>query len=273
MRNASFVAEHQNFSSFCAAITEMVLQQTIINGIIDDEKKYECSDWVEDQFWSEVKFLTVTNAFASVNQRIDDLNQRLNQRIDDLNGTMGHIPDRIFKLLHDDNRDKVAALGKSSISANICGSMVTAHYVLYNKTVFGLSVAHTPCYRYAEAPPDYVKPCPNLDISLWIGCPPKNTFLLNITNSITQAKMGDIATAFGFASGRPRSWVGVITGQLGQNFEGVHFSPQAYEDENELIFQASQEFGMSGGGVLNGFGKCNTVITTLFSIFFSIIGI
>jgi len=85
--------------------------------------------------------------------------------------------------------------------------------------------------------------------------------------------MGDIATAFGFASGRPRSWVGVITGQLGQNFEGVHFSPQAYEDENELIFQASQEFGMSGGGVLNGFGKCNTVITTLFSIFFSIIGI
>jgi len=186
---------------------------------------------------------------------------------------MGHIPDRIFKLLHDDNRDKVAALGKSSISANICGSMVTAHYVLYNKTVFGLSVAHTPCYRYAEAPPDYVKPCPNLDISLWIGCPPKNTFLLNITNSITQAKMGDIATAFGFASGRPRSWVGVITGQLGQNFEGAHFSPQAYEDENELIFQASQEFGMSGGGVLNGFGKCNTVITTLFSIFFSIIGI
>jgi hypothetical protein len=38
VRNASFVAEHQNFSSFCAAITEMVLQQTIINGIIDDEK-------------------------------------------------------------------------------------------------------------------------------------------------------------------------------------------------------------------------------------------
>jgi hypothetical protein len=81
--------------------------------------------------------------------------------------------------------------------------------------------------------------------------------LLNITNNIVAAKLGDYATVFGFADNRPRTWKGNIAGYLGHNTTGKHFCPQVPENAKELLFQGSQDMGMSGGGAINGKGKIN----------------
>jgi hypothetical protein len=106
--------------------------------------------------------------------------------------------DMRFEQLHDDNRDKIISLQKASRSSEICGSAITSHFVLYKSYVFAISVAHTPCYM-GDILPEWFHVCPQLDVSIWSGCPPANVALLNITSSVVDAEMGDAATAFGFS--------------------------------------------------------------------------
>ena len=161
--------------------------------------------------------------------------------------------DMRFEQLHDDNRDKIISLQKASRSSEICGSAITSHFVLYKSYVFAISVAHTPCYM-GDILPEWFHVCPQLDVSIWSGCPPANVALLNITSSVVDAEMGDAATAFGFSFGNPRAWHGTIVGLLGKNSTGKHLTPNAFESDQELLFQGAQQQGMSGGGVLNGRG-------------------
>lgn len=110
----------------------------------------------------------------------------------------------------------------------------------------GISVAHYPCYTLHDIIPSYVHACPNLDVAIWSGYPPVNMNLLNISGSIVDAKMGDAATAFGYSKKYSRAWHGTIVGQLGYNTSGKDFTPSAYENEKELLFQEAQQQGMSG---------------------------
>jgi hypothetical protein len=137
---------------------------------------------------------------------------------------------------------------------------VTAHFVIYRDKVFGISVAHTPCY-IDDIVPAFINACPKLDVSIWSGFPPDNIHLLNITGSVAVAKIGDVATAFGFADDERRAWKGYISKFKGNqsfedNIECRHFTPFACSHPKELLFAgSSQTYGMSGGGVMNGKGK------------------
>jgi hypothetical protein len=140
--------------------------------------------------------------------------------------------DMRFEQLHDDNRDKIISLQKASRSSEICGSAITSHFVLYKSYVFAISVAHTPCYM-GDILPEWFHVCPQLDVSIWSGCPPANVALLNITSSVVDAEMGDAATAFGFSFGNPRAWHGTIVGLLGKNSTGKHLTPNAFESDQD----------------------------------------
>eukprot|EP00597_Dinobryon_sp_UTEXLB2267_P001521 CAMPEP_0170071998 /NCGR_PEP_ID=MMETSP0019_2-20121128/9745_1 /TAXON_ID=98059 /ORGANISM="Dinobryon sp., Strain UTEXLB2267" /LENGTH=217 /DNA_ID=CAMNT_0010280747 /DNA_START=348 /DNA_END=1001 /DNA_ORIENTATION=+ len=160
--------------------------------------------------------------------------------------------DQFFKL-HDENHVKVAALKRCSIHTNICNSKITAHYVLYEKYMFGVSVAHMPCF-VGDVIPEFLLPCHGIDVTLWKGRPPPSVSLLNITGRIAKANVGDSALAFGFSNDVARSWQGAILGKLGYNTSGRHFTTTAYEHHEELLFSGFQDRGMSGAGVLNGRG-------------------
>lgn len=174
-------------------------------------------------------------------------------------------PDRDTSLLQklrqiiNEESHTVGALATVSSASDVCDVSVTAHYVLYNDLVLGISVAHFPCYQYHTIP-SFVVGCPGVDVSLWIGCPPAHVSLLNITNSVVTAKLGDHAMVFGLVNDRPRIWTGHIAGWLGRNSTGHHFSPNIPENANELVFQGAQEVEMSGGGAINGKGKYHVVI-------------
>jgi hypothetical protein len=98
--------------------------------------------------------------------------------------------------------------------------------------------------------PEFVIPCVGLDVSLWNQCPPSTISLLNITDSVVTAKLGDFATVFGFTNNQARIWKGHIAGHDGESKPGWHFSPEVPQHEDELIFQGSQDLGMSDGGAL-----------------------
>jgi hypothetical protein len=155
---------------------------------------------------------------------------------------------------HDFDRNKVRGLEKISGYSPICGSFITTHYVVYKKKMFGISVAHTPCFLGDEIP-EFVMAVPNLDVSIWRGVPPPEVSLLNITDSIVSAEIGDTATAFGLTMDAwPRAWQGMLVGRLNAEEKGRHFTNHAQHHKDELLFQGAQTGGMSGGAVLNGNG-------------------
>jgi hypothetical protein len=157
--------------------------------------------------------------------------------------------------LHDDTSSKIHALSLCWTKSEVCDSSITAHFVVYEGKMMGISVAHTICAT-PDIPPDFVHACPNLDVSIWSGCPPSQVKLLNITARVASAKIGDSATAFGYFDGQHRAWQGYITKLLGRNVSGRHFAPHPFQHAEELMYAAaSQAGGMSGGGVVNGNGK------------------
>jgi hypothetical protein len=188
------------------------------------------------------------------NKELRSLRNETNVKLNDQATRLEKIAAEVVAQIHDANNIKVDALQNCSTYSIVCGSYVTAHFVLYQGLVFALSVAHTPCYTNHNIP-SFIVTCDALDVSIWFGLPPRHISLLNISNSVVKASMGDSASAFGFSDSKPRSWHGTITGKLGYNFSGVHFTPSAYENEEELLFTGAQDKGMSGGGVLNGRGK------------------
>eukprot|EP01031_Cornospumella_fuschlensis_P031650 gene31650-38250_t len=148
---------------------------------------------------------------------------------------------------------EVEALRKVSVATNICGSTITAHYVVLENRMFAVSVAHAPCYLGDELP-SLLLFCPELDISLWKGCPPSGASLLNISSRIALARLGDTVTVFGFADGVARTWSGSIASYVGKTSIGRHSHPNPSEHAEELVFQGAQERGMSGGAAINGVG-------------------
>jgi hypothetical protein len=52
----------------------------------------------------------------------------------------------------------------------------------------GISKAH------GDSIPGFMIPVPNLDVSIWSGVPPPSVSLLNITDPIVSAEIGDITT-------------------------------------------------------------------------------
>ncbi len=189
-----------------------------------------------------------------INAKIDLMNDQFNDRMDMLAKQIVESEQRVRKAIHDYNTDTVSALASATTPSVVCRSMLTAHFVVYDDLLFGISVAHTPCY-YSDEIPNYIEACPELDVSLWTGCPPQGTALLNITGSIVTAKLGDVATVFGFAKSQPRTWKGSIVGHVTTNVSGRHFTHDAFEREGELLFQEVQDLGMSGGGAVNGKGE------------------
>ena len=122
--------------------------------------------------------------------------------------------------------------------------------------MFGISVAHTPCY-YFDTIPSFINLCEGLDVGLWNGCPPVTASLLNISSRIAEARLGDTATIFGFASGAPRTWKGSIISLLGKTTVGTHLTPNPSEHAQELLFSGAQDRGMSGGAAINGVGMAS----------------
>jgi hypothetical protein len=203
-------------------------------------------------------------------KKMGDMDKKMDKNFVELKWEMESMENRtrlffngeISKLLirmHSDNHDKVRTLAKSSTSSEVCDQYVTAHYVYFLGKMFGISVAHTPCY-YPSSPPSFLHACPDVDVSIWAGCPPTNVSLLNISNTIVEAKLGDSATAFGFSGGEYRTWHGYISKRIGRMEPGKHFSPNPPSHESEFLFSAAaQDLGMSGGGVINGKGKLSFV--------------
>jgi hypothetical protein len=120
--------------------------------------------------------------------------------------------------------------------------------------MFGISVAHTPCF-VGDTIPEFVIPVPNLDVSIWIGVPPPSVSLLNITDHIVSAVIGDTATVFGMTmNGWSRAWQGILVGMLNKEEQGRHFTNHAYHHKEEFLFQGTQSGDISGGAVLNDNG-------------------
>ena len=180
----------------------------------------------------------------------------LETRLDSIETSMMTKKDMQQYLLnrHDFDRNKVRDLAKISGYSSICGSFITTHYVVYKQKMFGISVAHTPCFLGDEIP-EFVMAVPNLDVSIWRGVPPPEVSLLNITDSIVSAEIGDTATAFGLTMDAwPRAWQGMLVGRFNAEEKGRHFTNHAHHHKDELLFQGAQTGGMSGGAVLNGNG-------------------
>mmetsp|Transcript_10257 Transcript_10257/g.14112 ORF Transcript_10257/g.14112 Transcript_10257/m.14112 type:complete len:307 (+) Transcript_10257:16-936(+) len=202
--------------------------------------------------------LELKSSLSSMERQLSATNLSLSEQVTQLRNEM---IDQFFKL-HDENHVKVEVLKSCSISAEICDSKITAHYVLYEKYMFGVSIAHTPCF-VGDVIPESLLPCDGIDVTLWKGRPPPSVSLLNITGRIAKANVGDSALAFGFSNDVARSWQGAILGKLGYNTSGRHFTTTAYEHHEELLFSGAQDAGMSGAGVLNGrgyLGVCRAVL-------------
>jgi hypothetical protein len=206
----------------------------------------------------EQKITNQEKKFDGLEDKINDLNIKIDKSIADIEKTFTQLiqdqTQQLRQTLHDDNSIKIEQLSKCSSSSILCNQSITVHYVILDGYIFGISVAHTPCYHDTVIP-IYVHACDNLDVSVWDGCPPKDVSLLDITGRIVEAKLGDSAIAFGFSSGLPRAWYGSIVGELGKNYSGVHFTNHAFENSKELLFQGTQNQGQSGGAVVNGNGK------------------
>jgi hypothetical protein len=92
-----------------------------------------------------------------------------------------------------DDSETIDILSQISTSSIICDSNVTAHFVSYENRGFGiraLSVNSFPCCYY-QSIPDFVIPCPDIGVSLWNSCPPPTVRLLNITNNVVHARIGE----------------------------------------------------------------------------------
>jgi peptidoglycan hydrolase CwlO-like protein len=207
----------------------------------------------------DTKISVLSSRVDSMESKVDSMDTKisvLSSRVDSMESAMEQLPRQVHTFLHDLNRHKVDVLYESMLSMSICESEITVHYVLWNDKVFGLTVAHTPCF-WRDKPPHELIPCKNLDVSIIRGCPPVGSGLLNLTGSITVAKLGDDVMSCGFAAvGEKRCWFGTVAGEWGTTVNSVHFTSRAFEHkEYILIAGASQDRQMSGSAVLNGYGS------------------
>ena len=63
---------------------------------------------------------------------------------------------------------------------------------------------------------------------------------------------------------KKRGWSGNVIGKLGKSYAGHHFTPEAYEHEEELLFTGAQDKEMSGGGAINGRGNNKFIFLCFF---------
>jgi len=228
--------------------TERILHKLV--GKIDSmDAKFDAID---------AKFDAIDAKFDAMDAKFEAMDAKFEAKFDTLRDDILASEKRIHLHLHDQQAVKTQVLREASRTVTICESEVTAHFVLLEPFIFGISVAHFPCY-IGDSIPDYISPCANLDVSIWSGCPPEDVSLLNITGRVAKAEIGNSALALGLTGGVPRIWEGIITGHVGKNTSGRHFTGRAYAHAEELICQGSQRAGMSGGPVLNGNGYLGVV--------------
>ena len=198
----------------------------------------------------------LTSKVDTLTSRMDNLTSSVDTRFSGLNSALELVPRQVHTFLHDLNRHKVEVMHQSMRSMKVCENKITVHYVLWNDKVFGLTVAHTPCFWKDKPPPEFIA-CQEMDVSLIKSCPPAHSGLLNLTGSVTVAQLGDEVMSCGFASvGVKRCWFGTVAGKWGNTAKSVHFTSKAFEHkEYILIAGASQDQQMSGSAVLNGYGE------------------
>jgi outer membrane murein-binding lipoprotein Lpp len=214
-----------------------------------------------DNLTSKVDTLTsrmhnLTSSVDTLTSRMDNLTSSVDTRFSNFQTELELVPRQVHTFLHDLNRHKVEVMHQSMRSMKICENKITVHYVLWNDKVFGLTVAHTPCF-WKDKPPPEIIPCEDMDVSLIKSCPPAHSGLLNLSGSVTVAQLGDEVMSCGFASvGAKRCWFGTVAGKWGNTVKSVHFTSKAFEHEEYiLIAGASQDKQMSGSAVLNGYGE------------------
>jgi len=234
--------------------------------------KLEIKESIETEINSTMKNMAtkkdIEDLKNSTKKDIEDLKKSTKKDMEDLKKDFATKIEELKITLHDHNANTVKVLTAVTTNSTICDSFVTAHFVLYDDKIFGISVAHTPCYLSRHHTiPEWVVACPNRDVALWKGCPPAGISLLNITNSVANASLGDAALVFGYADMKKRSWSGNVIG-MGKSYTGHHFTPEAYGHDEELLFTGAQDKGMSGGGAINGRG---TFIFLCFFVVFSLI--
>jgi len=225
--------------------------------VLDLFKKQESKmDIIESKLESKLDIIkSKMDIMESKMDKMESKMDKMESKMDKMESNMVSKDDmnRLLTKQHESPRNKIRILEKISGRSSVCGSFVTTHYVVYKEKMFGISVAHTPCY-VGDNIPAFALPVPDLDVTIWIGIPP-TTSLLNITDSIVSAEIGDTATAFGLTmEGWPRAWQGMLVGKLGLQESGRHFTNMANHHKEELLFQGTQRRGMSGGAVLNGNG-------------------
>ena len=193
---------------------------------------------------------------ARLETQLDNRFDKIETRLKNIESTMLSKKEMQALLInqHDFNRNEMKGLKQICGYSSICNNFITTHYVVYKQKMFGISVAHTPCF-VGDTIPEFVIPVPNLDVSIWIGVPPPNVSLLNITDHIVSAKIGDTATVFGLTMNRwSRAWQGILVGMLNKEEQGRHFTNHAYHHKEEFLFQGTQSGDISGGAVLNDNG-------------------
>ena len=141
---------------------------------------------------------------------------------------------------------------------------MTSHFLVHEDKIFGLTVAHADCQE--EPYPEWLVPCPGLDVAIMVGCPPASVSVMNITGRVVSARMGDSASLFGFIEGglQERASIGNLVGVYGIKQTGKHFSSRVIEHSDSWVYQGDIFAGMSGSCVLNGNGKSSCILLLLF---------
>ena len=158
----------------------------------------------------------------------------------------------IYDRIHSSASEKLDIIKRISLSMEICDNYVTTHFLVSDEKIFGLTVTHFDC---EQAPhPEWLVPCPGLDIAILTGCPPDVvSSVMNITGRVVPAKMGDSASLLGFVYGnQERASIGNLVGVYGIEQKGQHFSSHVFDS---WIYQGDIFAGMSGSCVLNGMGN------------------
>jgi ElaB/YqjD/DUF883 family membrane-anchored ribosome-binding protein len=189
---------------------------------------------------------------SSVNTKIDSVNSNVNSKIDSVNSKIDSVNSKIesldsnvmegFQELHDFGSRRAALLENISSDIVICNSSFTGHAVFLKGFFTVVAAKHfTPC---ENSETEWIK-CENVDVAISRRCP-ETAIALDIDDSY-ELRLGDEVIGLGFASGAMQLWRGHLS-RVVKEASGV-------VSAGEYFIEGSfQEFGMSGGALLNGCG-------------------
>jgi ElaB/YqjD/DUF883 family membrane-anchored ribosome-binding protein len=182
---------------------------------------------------------------SNVNSKIDSVNSNVNSKIDSVNSKIESLDSNVmegFQELHDFGSRRAALLENISSDIVICNSSFTGHAVFLKGFFTVVAAKHfTPC---ENSETEWIK-CENVDVAISRRCP-ETAIALDIDDSY-ELRLGDEVIGLGFASGAMQLWRGHLS-RVVKEASGV-------VSAGEYFIEGSfQEFGMSGGALLNGCG-------------------